>query len=416
MALLHADGLALLLVSFTTVVVAASALYGFHYFRETDDTPRRLHLLWPLLALLWLSLCTLWLSRHLLLLYAALEVVGLCAVALMSLPGTDKSRKAGKRYLICTLCGSAALIVGLGLVHSLYGSFDLHLLADIAPARSHTALALALLSGGLMLKVAVFPMHGWLPPAHGAAWVPVSAVHAALVIKAGFFVMLRFWNALLPDAVLAAQFLGALGALAIIWGSLLAWRQSEFKSVVAYSTVAQIGYLLLLFPLITGTSERVATLAWESTWLLVVSHALAKAAAFMSAGNLVLTMGRGDLAGLPGVGRQVPLSLLVFGLASLTLMGLPPSGGFVAKYMLLQAAMISGQWQWALVVALGSLLSAAYVFRVFRYCFLEAESQEGSYTPPLSLDLIPLALAIAATAMGLFAGWPLALLQWEGPA
>lgn len=414
MPLTHADGLAILLCALTTLVVGASALHGLRYLRETDAPPRRVRLLWPLLLLLWLALCTLFGTNHLIVQYLALEAASLCAVALMCLPGTQASREASRRYLVYTLSGSALLLPGVVWLAVRHDSL---LLGALAGDGTGAYLTLAVMTAGLMIKMAAFPLHGWLPPAHAAAWVTVSAVHAALVVKAGFYLAVMLWIALAPDAVAGAQLLGWLGAAAILWGSLLAWRQTELKAVVAYSTVAQIGYLLLLFPLMIGTSDQVAQLAWQSTWLLVFSHALAKAAMFMAVGSLVLAMGRSDLTGLSGVGQRLPLSLLVFGLAAVTLMGLPPSGGFTAKWLLLQASILAGQWQWVAVVGVGSLLGAAYIFRVFRYCFIVPESETEIRLPPTSLDVIALVLAMSAIILGLAAEWPLALLggdEWSG--
>ncbi|MBD3896916.1 NADH-ubiquinone oxidoreductase [Halomonas sp. ML-15] len=402
----HADGLALLLIALTTLVIGASALHGMRYLRESGAPRRRSLLLWPLLAMLWLALSTLFASAHLVIQYLALEVTALCAVALMLLPGSQASKEAGRRYLLCTLSGSLLILPAVVWLASRHDDLSMAALAQVEVA----PLWLAAVTAGLLIKMAAFPLHGWLPPAHAAAWVSVSTVHAALVIKAAFFMAVSLWTTLAPEAVGGAQLLGWLGAAAIIWGSLLAWRQSELKSVVAYSTVAQVGYLLLLFPLLFGTTGEVAALAWQSTWLLVVSHALAKAAMFMATGSLVLAMGRGDLQGLSGVGQRLPLSLLVFGLAAVSLLGLPPSGGFTAKWMLLHAAIIAEQWQWVLVVGLGTLLGAAYIFRVFRYCFIVPENEQEIRVPPVTLDVIALLLALGAMGVGLAAAPVVALI------
>jgi multicomponent Na+:H+ antiporter subunit D len=151
----------------------------------------------------------------------------------------------------------------------------------------------------------------------------------------------------------------------------MAWRQHQLKHLVAYSTVAQIGYLFLFFPLVTGTSiTEAATLAWDGTLLMLVAHALAKAALFLSAGNLILAVGSTQISHLVGISRFRPMSLFSFGLAGVSLMGLPPSGGFTGKWLLLHSAILSGQWWWLIVLLmLGGLLSAAYIFKVFRMSF-----------------------------------------------
>lgn len=410
----YADGLSLLLSGLTGLLIVASAIYAVGYLRVQEEPASRTRWLWPLLATVWVGLTFVWWSDHLLVAYLALDMTGLCAVVLMRLPGTDEARKASSRYLIYTLLASASFLLGLALLYAAHGSLRLDELAELESPSRLALGALGAMLAGLLLKAAVFPLHGWMPPAHASAWAPVSAIHAALVLKASFFLAVRLWDSLSPQAISAAQLLGAIGVLGILWGSVMAWRQQELKRVVAYSTVAQMGYLMLLFPLTAGTDQEVVQLARESVWLLVFNHALAKGAMFLAAGNLVLSMGRGDIQGLSGVSSRLPLSLLVFGLAGVCIMGMPPSGGFVAKWLLLHAAMISGQWHWVGALALGTLLSAAYLFRVFRHCFVDDHETQASFrSPPLALDLIALMLAVMAVSMGLMAEWPLSLLRTE---
>src|SRR5690554_5423250 len=244
---------------------------------------------------------------------------------------------------------------------------------------------MALLAGGLLLKAAIFPLHGWLAPVHASAWTPVSAVHGALVVKASFFTLILLWRLLLPEAVVAAWMLGLFGAAAVLWGGLKAWRADTLKQVVAWSTVGQLGYLMLAFPLLAGAAASVAALAWQATWL--------------------------ELA---GNSRRLPLALMTFGVAAVTLMGLPPSAGFTAKWLLLQASLASGQWPWAAVLVLGTLLTAAYVFRVLRCSFVEEAPRHEFETLPRGTDLVPLLLALAAVGLGLVAQWPLGLLRQGG--
>jgi formate hydrogenlyase subunit 3/multisubunit Na+/H+ antiporter MnhD subunit len=204
----------------------------------------------------------------------------------------------------------------------------------------------------------------------------VSALLSALVIKASFYLILRLWLDLFSPLVttLAAQLLGLLGAAAILWGSYMALRQTRLKMLIAYSTVAQIGYLFLIFPLITHTSPGATESALQGGVMQVVTHALAKAAMFAAAGTMILSVGRDDIALLGGASSRLPLTLFTFALAGVTLMGLPPSGGFIAKWLLISSALSSGQWVWVVVVILGGLLSAAYVFKVLRQAFLPEQA------------------------------------------
>ena len=143
------------------------------------------------------------------------------------------------------------------------------------------------MTAGLLAKTALFPMHFWLPPAHAGAPAAASAVLSALVVKASYFLIVRIWFDVLPGprSVAAAQMLGTLGAAAIIFGSVIALQQARLKLLIAYSTVAQIGYLFLMFPLVVGfDAQPWGDAAWTGGLIQLFSHAFAKAAMFMAAG------------------------------------------------------------------------------------------------------------------------------------
>lgn len=406
---LRLDGLALAMVLLTSLVTSACALHASTYL---DDYPRAQQYFWPLLAFTWASLNVIWLSADLFNLYVGLELLGLSAVGLVALTGQTEALGAALRYLYAALLGSLAYLLGVALIYSGYGQLDLLSLAPLLQSDATTRLAFALMTLGLLLKTAVFPLHVWLPPAHGRALPPVSALLSALVIKASFYILVRLWLEAGVEVVVpsAAQLLGVLGAGAVFWGGWMAWRQTELKMLVAYSTVAQLGYLMLVFPLAVGVSPAAAQLAWEGGWLQLIAHALAKAAMFLAAGNLVLAMRRPDLQGLHGVGRFLPFSLLGFGLAGVSIMGLPPSGGFMAKWLLLQSALMSGQWWWLLVLVVGSALSAVYIFKVYQQCYIEDTDVDSFRHPSLLMDLSSITLALLALSLGVFSAWPQALV------
>jgi formate hydrogenlyase subunit 3/multisubunit Na+/H+ antiporter MnhD subunit len=191
--------------------------------------------------------------------------------------------------------------------------------------------------------------------------------------------------------------------------------QTRLKMLVAYSTVAQIGYLFLLFPLATLVAPGAAESALQGGTMQAMAHALAKAAMFAAAGSMIVATGRDDISRLGGVGVRLPLTLFTFGLAGVTLMGLPPSGGFSAKWLLLQAALDSGQWWWIAVMIVGGLLTAAYVFKVLRRAFLPAEAGDTVTPVPRALEFSAFALALASILLGLF-GAPLLELLMIGRA
>jgi formate hydrogenlyase subunit 3/multisubunit Na+/H+ antiporter MnhD subunit len=312
--------------------------------------------------------------------------------------------------MLYALAGSLLYLAGVALIYAAHGALDIDLLAARRPAGTD-ALALALMTAGLMAKTALFPFHVWLPPAHAGAPAPASAMLSALVPKASFVILLRLWTEAMPDqaSAVALALIGALGAAAVIWGGLAALVQTRAKLIVAYSTVAQIGYLFATFPLLPH-----AEAAWGGVLLLALSHALAKAAMFLALGQWIHATGGDDLGALRGMATAMPMTAFAVALAAVTLAGLPPSGGFTGKYLVMSAAFATGQWIWALVMAAGGLLAAAYLYRPLAAIF--ARGPEIAVAPlPRAQASVPLALAGLASLLGLASAEPLALLAAGRP-
>ena len=412
---LRFSGVSGFMLLITQWVALAAALYTPGHLALSRPGPQG-RWLWPLMGVLVSALSLIWMAADLLTLYAALELMGLAAVGMLLLSGKVSAFKAGMRYLLLALVGSLAFLLGIALLLGYWGELTLMGLAQVVEPGPVSWVAAALMGAGLALKAALFPLHGWLTPVHENAWTPVSALHAALVIKASLFILLMVWSVLLPDTWLAPQLVGWLGMAAILWGGLVAWRAASLKTLIASSTVGQLGYLMVAFPLLLGpqASPLPQALAWEGFWLQLMGHSLAKAAMFLAAGNLLLATGKSALQALAGTSRRLPLSLLTFGIASITLMGLPPSSGFTAKWLLLQAMVLTQQWLAVAALLAGTLLTAAYVFRVFRYSFDETAPRHDYQPLAPGMDAVALALALAALLLGLLAHLPLALLQGGG--
>ena len=412
---LRFSGVSGFMLLITQWVALAAALYTPGHLALSRPGPQG-RWLWPLMGVLVSALSLIWMAADLLTLYAALELMGLAAVGMLLLSGKGSAFKAGMRYLLLALVGSLAFLLGIALLLGYWGELTLMGLAQVVEPGPVSWVAAALMGAGLALKAALFPLHGWLTPVHENAWTPVSALHAALVIKASLFILLMVWSVLLPDTWLAPQLVGWLGMAAILWGGLVAWRAASLKTLIASSTVGQLGYLMVAFPLLLGpqASPLPQALAWEGFWLQLMGHSLAKAAMFLAAGNLLLATGKSALQALAGTSRRLPLSLLTFGIASITLMGLPPSSGFTAKWLLLQAMVLTQQWLAVAALLVGTLLTAAYVFRVFRYSFDETAPRHDYQPLAPGMDAVALALALAALLLGLLAHLPLALLQGGG--
>lgn len=416
---LRADGLAASLLLVTVGVSLAVSLYAQRHFAPSAafDDAEAAHqekYFWPLFLFLSAALNALFLSADIFNLYVTLELMGFAAVALVALAGGRAALNAAMRYLLVSLAGSLFYLMGVALVYGAHSTADLSLLAGQLQPGPVSWTALTLMTAGLMMKAALFPLHFWLPPAHAHAPAPVSALLSALVVKGAFYILLRLWFEAFSDVATpaAAQCLGALGAAAILWGSLLALFQSRLKILIAYSTVAQLGYLFLVFPL---AAKADGFNAWGGALIFLAAHACAKAAMFLAVGNMAHAAGHDRIKDLSGLAPVLPLSVTTFALAGVSLMGVPPSGGFMGKWLLLNAALHQGQWWWAAVILAGGLLAAAYVCRPLLY-FFTAEDRPSRATPaPAIMEWTALALALCAVVLGLAGSWPLELLRAGAP-
>lgn len=397
---LYLDGIGLLLLGLVATVTTAASLHAL-------ATPGRVALrpaFWPAWLVLLAGLHTVVLSFDLFNMYVGLELLTLAAVALVASAGTVAALAAAMRYLLLAMLGSLAWLAGVAMIHAGTGSLDLELAGAALAPGGWVSVALALMLAGLLLKAAVFPLHGWLPLAHGAAPGAVSAVLSALVVKAALLLVWRvqLWLGPAGGADAAGPLLAALGGAAILWGSLSAYRQDRLKQVVAFSTVAQLGYLLLVLAMPSAV-------AWQGTTLHLLAHGLAKAAMFLAAANLVRRAGDPRLAALAGSDAAAPVSVFAFALAGVSLVGLPPSGGFLAKWLLLQGAWQAGAWWLVALLLAGSLLAAAYLFRTLAALLAHrdgaGQARAGLPVPRIA-ELAALALALAAIVLG-FAAAPI---------
>lgn len=404
---LYADGLSAVMLIMAAVVGVAITVYAAGYF---SDDPESARYFWPLFLFLWSAMNVIFLSADVFNLYVGLELMGLSAVALLTLEGKRDALTAGMRYLLVSLLGSLIYLLGVALLYGTFGTLAVQELGARMFPGPATWATLGLITAGMMLKTALFPLHFWLPPAHSSAPSPVSALLSALVIKGSFYLLLRFWFEVFPEALTpaAGQLLGVLGATAILWGSVLALFQKRLKLLVAYSTVAQIGYLFILFPLASAE-------AWSGGVYHALSHACAKAAMFMAAGTLLHSLGTDDLDALNGASERFPISVYAFGLAGITLMGLPFSGGFTAKWLLLSAALQSGQWWYAVVVLAGGLLAAGYLLRALARLLTPAPAVKVVHEPAHGMEATALILASVALLLGLVSAPLLELIGVGAP-
>lgn len=353
-----------LLLVFTALVHTLVGLYAARSRYSHANRPD----FWPLASLLHASLAAVWLSGDVFNAYVTLELLGLVAVALVTLSG-PKAYAPALRYLLLSLAASLFYLLGVALLYGQYGVLDIGLLGERSEANTTTLVALVLMTLGLMVKAALWPLHLWLPAAHATAPTSVSALLSGLVVKGPLFMLWWLWTEIAPPelATLAGLPMAAAGILALILGGISALRAPLIKTLVAYSTVAQLGYALLALGLLLRWQEPSLH---GALWLFVLAHGLAKVSLFLAAGEMQGTLGSKRVHALKGASETMPVAMFAFAVAGGSLIGLPPSGGFMAKWVLLQPMLADpANWLWALGVFIGTLVSAAYIFRVVTLAF-----------------------------------------------
>lgn len=404
---LSVDGLSILMILLTGVLTPILSFYSAEYFSKNEKSYR----FWPLWWLLITGLNGLFVSSDAFNIYVCLELIGLSAAALVALQATRAALEAALRYLLVGLLGSLFYLMAVTLLYRSYGTLDLQQIAALSNGGLTDGIVMSLLTIGLLLKVALFPLHFWLPSAHANAPTSVSAILSALVVKAPLYVLIEFWFEVLPAAITpsASQALGMLGGIAIIYGSWQAFHAERLKVMIAYSTVAQLGYIFLLFPLSVSTSASgsFSSSASLAAIYFIVAHACAKAAMFLAAGNLILSQGDDRIQALAGIATREPVNVLIFAIAGVSLVGLPPSAGFIAKWLLLTSSVQNGQWWWVFIVVSGGLIASTYLFKVLSLAFKQDYPSAEPTTVrtrskiPITLTLAALLLALITIALGL---------------
>ena len=379
---LYLEPINTLLLAFTALINLLVILY---WLRNCQN-----HNFWALACFLHATLAALWLSGDLFNWYVTLELLSLVSVAMVALAGSGGIKPA-LNYLFLSLLASLCYLLGVAMIYGRYGILDFQQLAGITVADTPTAIAMVLMSLGLMLKGALWPLHLWLPAAHSRAPTAVSALLSALVVKGPLFILSLLWTQMAPPelAEKGGEFLAVMGILALLIGGWCSFRTPLLKEMVAYSTVAQLGYVMLALGLM---------LQWQLTemlvalWLFVLAHGLAKSSMFLAAGEMQKIFGNKRVTALRGASQTAPVAMFTFAVAGGSLIGLPPSGGFLAKWLLLQPLFTDiERWPLALAVLLSTLVSAAYVFRIVTLSFDRAERGDTPRRDPISewLAMIP---------------------------
>lgn len=330
--------------------------------------------------------------------FVFLEIASLSSYALIALGKSRRALVAAFSYLIMGTIGGTLFLLGIGLMYQLTGTLNMVDLSErlVAVQGTRTAvIAVALVTVGLGIKMAIYPLHQWLPNAYTYAPSMVSAFLAATATKVMYYVFVRllfgvFGAAFVFQSLHADYLMVPLSLLAMFGGSLAAIYQKNFKRMLAYSSVAQVGYMMLglSFASVTGVTAGLVH---------VFNHALMKGGLFLVAGCITAVVGSSQIEDLRGLGRKMPFTMAAFVVGGLALIGVPATVGFVSKWYLVSAALERGWIGVGGLVLLSSLLTVVYVWRVVEVAYFQ-EPAKDTPVHEASLDhLVPTWLLIGAT-------------------
>jgi multicomponent Na+:H+ antiporter subunit D len=389
----------------TVITMIGTLVLVFSRRSVLREVPERFVPLYALAMLLLAGLAGIVVTGDLFNLFVFLEIASLSAYALMAV-GDDRAPVAAFRYLILGSMAGSFYVLGVGFLYFSTGSLNMADVAQRLPELYDSraiAAAATLIFIALGLKMALFPLHLWLPDAYTYAPSAVTALVAPIMTKVAAYALIRmFLNVFEPtylrDILPVTTVIGWLAAAGILYGSIMAIAQTDFRRMLAYSSVSQIGYIGLGIGLANP-------LGLIGALLHILNHAFMKACLFLVAGGVRYQTGRWEVPRFAGVGAAMPWTMAAFTLAALSMIGVPPAAGFFSKWYLLLATIDAGNWVFVLVILLSSLLTAVYFFRVLEQAYAVHGRDERlpgrASDPPASMLLPNLILAAGVLVLGL---------------
>ncbi|MCB2081537.1 MAG: monovalent cation/H+ antiporter subunit D family protein [Rickettsiales bacterium] len=346
--------------------------------------------------------------------YVFLEISSLAMYALIAMGQRRRALTSAFEYLILGTIGATFFLIGIGLLYAATGTLNLSDLstriasvADLRPL--HTAFAFIII--GLSLKAALFPLHIWMTNAYAYAPSVISAFLSATATKVSLYLIIRVIFGLFGYhfsflEIPLGMFFMCCGVAAIIIASFAAIYRMDVKRLLAFSSVAQVGYIILGIGLATET-------ALTGSIVHLVNHALAKGALFLAVGCVIFRTGGCTLPYFHGLGRKMPWTMAAFALSSLSLIGVPLTAGFISKWLLIQAMIESGAWFLVLVMIAGSALAIIYIGRVLEAAYFRPINRHTRHRSDVPLImLIPLwTLVLANIYFGINTHWTLGVAE-----
>ncbi len=338
--------------------------------------------------------------------YVLVEVATLSCCALVSSRNYPRAAEAAFKYLILATLGSTFILCGIGFIYMLTGHLNMGFahqeLIQVWQNSTHVIwVAMSFTLIGFGVKSALFPLHVWLPDAHSSAPTPASAILSGLAVKGYLICFIKFMYSVFGQNLMIQfnihRILILAGMIAIIAASIFALSQKELKRRLAFSTVAQVGYIFMGLGLLNTTGLT-------GTLFYLASHAMIKSSLFLAGGAMLAATGKKKISDLSGIGRKMPITMAVFTIGSLGLIGIPLFSGFIGKWYMLRGSLESGNILSVIVIILGSVLCAAYLLPIIRIAYFEPGTEEDLHDPGLSQKIALIILAVAVVILGIIPG------------
>jgi multicomponent Na+:H+ antiporter subunit D len=385
--------------AYVLVIVLFLSLVCVVYSKRSieHELPHKIVPFYTVYQLLVTGLCGVTVTGDIFNMYVFIEIMSISAYALIASRG-GIALKASFTYLVMGSIGACFFLLGIGFLYTVTGSLNMHDLSLLLPplyGNKVVQAAFVFFLVGLSIKMALFPLHTWLPDAHSFAPSEISAMLSGIIIEVSTYALIRVcfsvytlnYIKLLP----IFDFLCWIAALGIIIGSILAIAQYNLKRMLAYSSVSQMGYIMLA----VGLSVSTTTHPWcglTPALMHILNHALMKGCLFLVAGAFIYKAGLWYITDFRGLGRKMPYTCAAFSLAAISMIGVPPSVGFVSKLYIILASLDAGKFIFVAIMLLSTLLNLVYFWRVIETMYMKRE--EGEKYSSSTKDEIPLSMLI----------------------
>ncbi len=400
------DGLTNILLLIISIVGLLVALYSLNYMKQYTGEEK----FYALFSLMLAGMYGVVIAGDIFNLYVFLEIACIASYALVAFGIEKEQLEAAFKYQILGGVSSLIILAVIGFIYWTTGTLNLaDIVSQLPNATSFRIFISVLLIGGFGLKAALVPFHSWLPDAHSSAPSPISAMLSGVLIKAiGIYVVIRlFFNIIQIDYSIAMT-ITVLGTLSMIIGVFLAVGQWDFKRLLAYHSISQMGYVVLgigigMLVLATGGKESVAALAITGGLFHMLNHSIFKALLFLNAGSVEFRIGTRDLKKMGGLSERMPITSGSSFAASMAISGIPPFNGFFSKVIIIMAAIQAGYYWLAFFAVVVSIITLASFTKVQKYAFYGEIRQKYAdiKESPFCMSFAMIMLAVLCVVMSL---------------